>query len=245
MLFCFSKKIEKEPEIVTLSGSEKEADLSVEECNPNDLVVVDSWEAERDAEDAKNFVWDANPHMDADAPIYYQTKFTSVLREYGEKEKEKKLSNAPRNQCFNCMGDHLMSDCQKPRDQQAISKNRRSFLNKSGGGGMKQTRYHLAEEQIYAHLAPGKLSKELRKALDLADDQLPRHVYMMRNVGYPPAWLEEIKSFQSGLAMFDSNGKFMYTVCKDRAVLKFWCPVPNYECCPKHLLVAFELFFGL
>ena len=33
------------------------------------------------------------------------------------------------NRCFNCLGDHSVANCPKPRDQQEIFKNRKIFLN--------------------------------------------------------------------------------------------------------------------
>lgn len=32
------------------------------------------------------------------------------------------------------------------------------------------------------------------------------HIYRMRILGYPPAWLEESKVLHSGLSLFDSKG---------------------------------------
>ena len=43
--------------------------------------------------------------------------------------------------------------------------------------------------------------------LGLADDELPQHIYRMRELGYPPGWLLHAEATNSGLAMFDKLGK--------------------------------------
>lgn len=41
----------------------------------------------------------------------------------------------------------------------------------------------------------------------LKEDQLPKHIYKMRKMGYPPGWLMEAEAANSGLAMFDRHGR--------------------------------------
>lgn len=41
----------------------------------------------------------------------------------------------------------------------------------------------------------------------LRDDELPKHIYKMRQLGYPPGWLLEAEATNSGLAMFDKHGR--------------------------------------
>jgi hypothetical protein len=54
---------------------------------------------------------------------------------------------------------------------------------------------------------PGEISSKLRKALGLERDHLPKHIYMMRLLGYPPGWMEEARISHSGLALYDSQGR--------------------------------------
>ncbi|CAH8497644.1 unnamed protein product [Heterobilharzia americana] len=50
---------------------------------------------------------------------------------------------------------------------------------------------------------PGRLSRELRNALDLGRHDIPIHIYRMRTLGYPPGWLK--KAVVGGnLTIFDS-----------------------------------------
>lgn len=69
------------------------------------------------------------------------------------------------------------------------------------------SRYHLDDEQRFAHFQPGRISHTLRKALGLSRRQLPRHIYNMRRLGYPPGWMQEAKISHSGISLFDSLGQ--------------------------------------
>lgn len=105
-----------------------------------------------------------------------------------EDPKDEKASSASGNCCFNCMGDHMISDCKEPKDYRRINKNRKSFQSRQP---VTSARYHV-EEQKFGHIQPGQApSKALRKALGLRDDRyLPPYIYQMRKLGYPPAWLK-------------------------------------------------------
>jgi len=79
----------------------------------------------------------------------------------------------PKLSCFNCNGNHNLRDCQLPRNQANINKNRKEFAAKNNTG----VRYHLSEDQKFHDMIPGKLSPKLRQALGLKDNQLPIHIY--------------------------------------------------------------------
>ena len=93
------------------------------------------------------------------------------------------------NSCFNCLGNHIISECKEPKDYKRINKNRRSFQSRQG---VTSARYHVEEGQKFAHIQPGQCpSKSLLKALGLKDERyLPPYIYQMRKLGYPPAWLK-------------------------------------------------------
>ena len=59
----------------------------------------------------------------------------------------------------------------------------------------------------FGHFAPGKMTQQLKNALGIDDDELPLHIYRMRVLGYPQAWLQEAKIESSGISLFDSKGK--------------------------------------
>ncbi|KAL1452189.1 hypothetical protein WDU94_006486 [Cyamophila willieti] len=151
------------------------------------------------------------------APSDVQDNYNSVPRyiskfsdsALSEEKVQVKKSWRPTALCFNCNGEHSMRDCKKPRNQQNIHRNRNAFMAKKQlqMGNVSASRYHLDHHQKFAHIKPGKISKRLRKALNLSHDQLPLHIYKMRLVGYPPAWLEEAKVKHSGISVFDSSGQ--------------------------------------
>ncbi|CAH8526181.1 unnamed protein product [Schistosoma rodhaini] len=63
-------------------------------------------------------------------------------------------------------------------------------------------RYH--EADFDNKYRPGRISRELRKALNLSSHDIPIHIYRMRTLGYPPGWLK--KAAVGGcLLMFDSD----------------------------------------
>ncbi|XP_046417928.1 zinc finger CCHC domain-containing protein 8 homolog isoform X1 [Neodiprion fabricii] len=151
------------------------------------------------------FVIDTQPKLkdDLDIPTYGK-KFERVL----EKHAEKIVANlpedhAPKLSCFNCLGNHNLRDCIKPRNHANINRNRKEF---TANMKPRNGRYHLEEEQKFGHFVPGHLSKNLRKALGLRDNELPRHIYSMRLLGYPPGWMEEARVQHSGLTLFNSEG---------------------------------------
>ena len=75
------------------------------------------------------------------------------------------------------------------------------------------SRYHTDEEQKFPHVQPGKISDRLRKAMGLRPDQAPPYIYRMRELGYPPGWVEEAKVSHSGLTMFVSDGQGKLILC--------------------------------
>lgn len=114
-----------------------------------------------------------------------------------------------RNTCWNCDGEHAMRDCTEPRNFNKVRQNRAKF---STG---KTERYHVDATQRFGTFVPGEISNELRKALGLHRNELPLHIYRMRELGYPPGWLENAKVSQSGLALFDANvgASFIFVYC--------------------------------
>ncbi|XP_046737598.1 zinc finger CCHC domain-containing protein 8 homolog isoform X2 [Diprion similis] len=159
----------------------------------------------REAAEDQLFVIDTKPKLkdDLDIPTYGK-KFERVL----EKQTEKIVANlpedrAPKLSCFNCLGNHNLRDCTKPRNYANINRNRKEF---TANMKPRNGRYHLEDEQKFGHFVPGHLSKNLRKALGLRDNELPRHIYSMRLLGYPPGWMEEARVQHSGLTLFNSEG---------------------------------------
>ncbi|XP_014478667.1 PREDICTED: zinc finger CCHC domain-containing protein 8 homolog isoform X2 [Dinoponera quadriceps] len=148
------------------------------------------------------FIIDTQPKStsDFDVPTYGK-KYENTFE---ESDSETSKDQAPKMSCFNCEGNHNLRDCQLPRNQANINKNRKDFNVRYTKSGV---RYHLNEEQKFSHMIPGQLSQKLRAALGLKDNELPKHIYRMRLLGYPPGWLEEVCLQPSGLSLFNSDGE--------------------------------------
>ncbi|KAK4329175.1 hypothetical protein Pmani_000466 [Petrolisthes manimaculis] len=109
----------------------------------------------------------------------------------------------PRRSCFNCDGDHNLSECSKPYDAIRVSTNRKKFQSTRPSN----VRYHEDCENKYGQFQPGRLSYNLRHALGLRGNQLPLFVYRMRVLGYPPGWLRDAEVHQADVKMYDGQGK--------------------------------------
>ncbi|EFA04058.1 zinc finger CCHC domain-containing protein 8 homolog [Tribolium castaneum] len=144
------------------------------------------------------FVVDAKPSPNADGThLRYTTKFVINTEETVEDDTKPAKSVMS---CFNCGDAHSLKDCPRPRDHAKINAAKQKKFPTLG-------RYHSDDGQRFAHLVPGKISSELRRALGLYRDEAPHYVYLMRSMGYPPGWLEEAKIEHSNLDMFDIDGK--------------------------------------
>lgn len=75
--------------------------------------------------------------------------------------------------CFNCLENHNLRDCPEPRNYANIEINRKNFNMKN----TRTVRYHLEDNQRFGHIIPGQLSNNLRRALGLRSNELPRHIY--------------------------------------------------------------------
>lgn len=154
------------------------------------------------------FTFDTDPEniiTDLNIPTYGK-KFDKVLKEGNDVIEDDKddTNTGPKLNCFNCLGNHNMRDCTEPKNPMEINKNRKEFGTRNGP---RNVRYHVDDDQKFGHLKPGVLSTELRKALGLNDNQLPNHIIRMRNLGYPPGWLEEARLEHSGIILYNSEGQ--------------------------------------
>jgi hypothetical protein len=128
----------------------------------------------------------------------------------------------PKNTCWNCKGDHMITECPTPRDGRRIAENRKIFMAAKGTRnnfpGGRQKRYH--EEQTSRIGEPGLLSSELRYAMELEGQQVPIHVYRMRLYGYPPGWLDNaMEEASSGLKLYGDSSKLQEYICFDDSML--------------------------
>ena len=106
--------------------------------------------------------------------------------------------------CFNCGESNCsVGTCPHPKDPKKIAKNRREF--QAANIGLNSARYHEDEPQKFGHLSPGLPSSKLSEALGLRKDELPRYIYMMRDLGYPPGWMKHAEIGQSGMSLYHAK----------------------------------------
>ena len=134
-------------------------------------------------------------------PVYEQT-FLRVLPCGSETPK---VRIRQRKKCFNCDGEgHNVQDCPEPQNQGKISANRREFMNKFSSPFSKEARYHVENERRFGHFKAGVISDKLREALGVKETELPIHIYRMRRLGYPPAYVPT--SGTPSLLIYDGDG---------------------------------------
>uniref|UniRef100_A0A3Q0QZF5 Zinc finger CCHC domain-containing protein 8 n=1 Tax=Amphilophus citrinellus TaxID=61819 RepID=A0A3Q0QZF5_AMPCI len=122
-----------------------------------------------------------------------------------------KWCSLPKSMCFNCgSSGHQLRDCPKPKDMIAINERRKEFNQSNNQAMQSNQRYHADEvEERFAKYKPGVMSEELLTALGIDENTLPPLIYRMRQLGYPPGWLKEAEMENSGLSLYDGNGKFL------------------------------------
>lgn len=139
-------------------------------------------------------------------PVYEQV-FLNALPIADDEGRKFFVRQNRTKRCFNCLGDHNVTDCDQPKDQARINLNKQEFMNKFGGSPVSDSRYHQGEQDRFKEFVPGVISESLRGALMISKEELPPYIYKMRDLGYPPAYL---KSKNSGLLMYGKEGKIQY-----------------------------------
>ncbi|KAK9750517.1 hypothetical protein RND81_02G202400 [Saponaria officinalis] len=118
------------------------------------------------------------------------------------------LREAPR--CFNCGSyNHPLSGCTKPVNKSAVNSARKEFQSKKNQNGSPRvpTRYYQDSPRgKYDGLVPGALSVETRKLMGLGELDPPPWLNRMRELGYPPGYLDLQEEDQpSGIAIFGGD----------------------------------------
>lgn len=111
------------------------------------------------------------------------------------------------SRCFNCGSyNHAMKECPKPRDNAAVNNARKQHKAKRNQNSMSRnpTRYYQdTPGGKFDGLRPGVLDPETRKLLGLAEVDPPPWLNRMREMGYPPGYLDaEDEDQPSGIEIF-------------------------------------------
>lgn len=189
-------------DIIKKYYKDKVDDLDICDDPSNKRICI----SEKFVKKSDSFLIDTTPNIENSKSVAESTpRYTSfskvILSNIKDHEDEKPVASNSANRCFNCdKGTHSLRQCPEPKNMLKIRKARNEF-------NRRELRYHDNDE--YNDLIPGQLSDDLKSALGLTDNQLPLHIYKMRNFGYPPAWLEEAKVYYSGLQILtDKSNEF-------------------------------------
>ncbi|XP_027150825.1 uncharacterized protein LOC113751144 isoform X1 [Coffea eugenioides] len=118
------------------------------------------------------------------------------------------------SRCFNCGSyNHALKDCPKPRDNIAVNNARKQHKSRrnQNPSSRNPTRYYQnSPGGKYDGLKPGTLDSETRQLLGLGEFDPPPWLNRMREIGYPPGYLDPDNEDQpSGITIFgdEENGE--------------------------------------
>ncbi|KAJ9562123.1 hypothetical protein OSB04_007283 [Centaurea solstitialis] len=111
------------------------------------------------------------------------------------------------SRCFNCGSySHALKDCPKPRDNAAVNSARKQHKARRNQNSISRnpTRYYQdTPGGKFDGLRPGVLDVETRKLLGIGELDPPPWLNRMREIGYPPGYLDaEDEEQPSGIEIF-------------------------------------------
>ncbi|CAK9326347.1 unnamed protein product [Citrullus colocynthis] len=164
--------------------------------------AVTFWIDNQKSEQQQNFV----PIDDNSVPLYdrgFTLGLTSANDSSNVEGGQKIIDDASR--CFNCGSyNHSLKDCRKPRDNAAVNNARNKYKKHHSSGSRNSTRYYQnSRGGKYDDLRPGALDTETRQLLGLKELDPPPWLNRMRELGYPPGYLDpEDEDQPSGITIY-------------------------------------------
>ncbi|KAK4804279.1 hypothetical protein SAY86_004096 [Trapa natans] len=105
--------------------------------------------------------------------------------------------------CFNCGSySHSLKDCPRPRDNVAVNNARKEHKSKKNQNAASTRYYEPPAAGKFDGLKPGALDPETRKLLGLGELDPPPWLNRMRELGYPPGYLDIDDDQHSGIVIF-------------------------------------------
>ncbi|XP_022962082.1 uncharacterized protein LOC111462629 isoform X2 [Cucurbita moschata] len=163
---------------------------------------VTFWIDNKKSEQQQSFI----PLDDNSVPLYdrgFTLGLTSANDSSNTEGGQKIIDDASR--CFNCGSyNHSLKDCRKPRDNAAVNNARNKSKKHYSSGSRNSTRYYQnSRGGKYDDLRPGALDAETRQLLGLKELDPPPWLNRMRELGYPPGYLDpENEDQPSGITIF-------------------------------------------
>ncbi|XP_047959582.1 zinc finger CCHC domain-containing protein 8 [Salvia hispanica] len=146
----------------------------------------------------------------ASAPLYDREYSSALTSTDGASGLDGRADKLDASRCFNCGSyGHALKDCSKPRDNAAVNSARKQQKVKRNQhpNSRNSTRYYQTSRGgKYDGLTPGVLNGETKKALGLGDLDPPPWLKRMREIGYPPGYLDaETEDQPSGITIFGDD----------------------------------------
>lgn len=139
-------------------------------------------------------------------PLYDREYAFALTLADGSTKESRGLEPLNASRCFNCGSySHSLKECPKPRDNVAVSNARKQLQSRTNhiGGPRVPTRYYHTPRGKYDGLKPGALDTETRELLGLGELDPPPWLNRMRELGYPPGYLDvEDEDQPSGITIF-------------------------------------------
>eukprot|EP00250_Pteridium_aquilinum_P011320 c1998_g1_i1 orf=251-2491(+) len=162
----------------------------------------------------------AAPSQDREkeVPLYDRAGTGALISQETEMSLEGGLERVDEgSRCFNCGSySHSLKECPRPRDNAAINNARKLLAEKRGSanGSRSASRYYQSSPGgKFDDLKPGFLGSETRQLLGIGELDPPPWLNRMRELGYPPGYLEDQEEEQSGITIFgtseDAEGSFI------------------------------------
>ncbi|PSR99952.1 Zinc finger CCHC domain-containing protein [Actinidia chinensis var. chinensis] len=146
--------------------------------------------------------------LDNNSVPVYDRGYSMVLTSTdGSSNLEGGLEIVNASRCFNCGSyNHSLKECPKPRDNAAVNNARKQHKSRrnQNASSRNPTRYYQdSPGGKYDGLRPGVLDAETRQLLGLGELDPPPWLNRMREIGYPPGYLDPDDEDQpSGITIF-------------------------------------------
>ncbi|KAL6526252.1 hypothetical protein OROMI_029892 [Orobanche minor] len=158
---------------------------------------------EKKVQSSKEF----KPLDDTSVPLYDRVFSLALTSRDASNSLDGGVEKLDTSRCFNCSSySHALKDCPKPRDTVAVNNARRDHRSKRNQhtNSRNSGRYYQSSRGgKYDGLIPGMLDAETRRALGLGELDPPPWLSRMRELGYPPGYLDaDLEDQPSGITIF-------------------------------------------
>ncbi|GAA0174850.1 RNA metabolism protein [Lithospermum erythrorhizon] len=176
--------------------------------------------------------------LDGTSIPLYDRGFSLALRsDDGTINLESNLDVLNTSRCFNCGSyNHSLRECPKPRDNIAVNNARQQQKSRRSQNisSRNPTRYYQSSPHgKFDGLRPGVLDSETRKLLGLGELDPPPWLTRMREIGYPPGYLDlEDLNQPSGITIFADEEKIQRET-EEGEILEVGYPEPPKKMSPE------------